>query len=78
MVERHHRLDGHRFEYEYLIGGKVVKYTYSKNNYRTLVSESFSIGGRELIEFDRTGGNTKFTCHLKGTENLNKEIKNAP
>ena len=69
--------DTARFEYEFLIGGKVVKYTYSKTDYRTLVSESFSIDGKELIEFDRAGGNTKFTCHLKGTENLNKEIKDG-
>ena len=69
--------DTARFEYEFLIDEKVVKYTYSKTDYQTLVAESFSIGGKELIEFTRTGGNTKFTCHLKGTENLNKEIKDG-
>lgn len=63
------------FDYEFLIGGKVVKYTYSKTNYKTLVSESFSIEGKELISFDRNEGNTSFTCALKGTETLNKEIK---
>ncbi len=63
-----------RFEYEFLINGKVVNYAYSKTDYKTLVTEHFSIGGTELISFDRNNGKTTFSCILKGTENLKKEI----
>ncbi len=63
------------FEYEFFIGGKVVRYAYAKTDYKTLVSESFFIEDRELMALDRSQGNTTFTCLLKGTENLNKEIK---
>lgn len=62
------------FEYEFLIGEKVVTYSYSKTDYKSLVTEAFSINGKEVISFDRRNGNTKFTCSLQGTENLNKEI----
>lgn len=65
------------FEYDFLINGKVVHYAYTKTDYKTLVSETFSIDGIELISFDRTNGNTQFTCALKGTESLNREIKDS-
>ena len=64
-----------KFEYEFLIRGSIVRYTYTKSDYKTLETESFSIENTELVAFDRTHGNTTFVSHLKGTESLNKEIK---
>lgn len=63
------------FRYEFFVEGQVVAYTYSKSDYKTLVKESFSINGVEMISFDRTDNNNEFTCSLKGTENLNKIIQ---
>lgn len=65
------------FEYEFMIGGKLVDYAYRKTDYKTMVSEHFSIDGKELVSMERTDGNTNFTCLLKGTETLNKEIKDS-
>ena len=65
------------FDYEFLIDGKVVNYVYGKADYKTLVHESFSVDGKVLISFDRTEGNTRFSCSLKGTETLNKEIRDS-
>lgn len=65
------------FEYEFMIDGKLVSYAYSKTDYKTMVNERFCIDGKELISMDRANGNTKFICSLKGTETLNKEIKDG-
>lgn len=65
------------FEYDFLIGKNVVCYSYSKTDYKTLVAEQFVVDGKELISFDRSNGNTTFKCELKGTESLNKEIRDC-
>lgn len=65
------------FGYEFLINGDVVTYSYSKSDFRTLVSECFSVNGEKLISFDRCAGNVVFECSLKGTETLNKSITDS-
>lgn len=60
-----------------MIGKNVVCYSYSKTDYKTLVAEQFVVDGKELISFDRSNGNTTFKCELKGTESLNKEIRDC-
>lgn len=62
------------FEYEFLINGNVINYRYEKTNYKTLVSECFSVNGNELIVFERKNGNTIYECKLEGTQTLNKTI----
>ena len=62
------------FSYEFLIEGMPVKYEYSKTDYKTLVSEKLWIGDAVVVDFDRNKSN-RFESKLKGTETLNKAIK---
>lgn len=65
------------FEYEFKFGESIVIYSYEKLNYKSIVCESLSIDGKEVISFDRSNGNDSFTCFLRGTENLNKTISDS-
>ena len=62
------------FSYDFLFDGMIVKYCYKKSDYKTLAYEELWIGGNEVVRFDRTGGNNKFTTSLKGTETLKPTI----
>lgn len=62
------------FEYEFLIDKNVICYRYSKTDHKTLVSETFSVNGKELVAFDRQHENVFFVSKLEGTETLNKMI----
>lgn len=61
------------FEYEFLIAGQEVRYSYSKSDYKTLVSERLQIANTEIVSFDRRT-DTSFSVNLKGTEALNTTI----
>lgn len=63
------------FKYEFLIGGKTVIYEYCKTDYKTLVSEILWIDGRQVIKFDRRGGNENLEVALDGAGGLNTLIK---
>lgn len=63
-----------KFVYDFKIEESNVHYEYHKSSYTTLVFESLSIDGKEVIHFDRSNGNNVFTCTLQGTETLNTEI----
>lgn len=63
------------FRYEFLIQSKIVVYEYQKTDYKTIISEFFSIDGKELAQFDRTTA-SEAVFHLKGTETLKTEINN--
>lgn len=65
------------FVYEFLIDGKTVRYEYKKVDYTSLVYERLLIDNKAIVTFDRSNGNITFTCTLKGTESLNKEITDA-
>ncbi len=65
------------FYYEFQILDKIVKYEYKKSDYKTIVSEKFSIDDTELIIFDRTNGNNQFSVYLKGAETLNTTINDT-
>jgi hypothetical protein len=61
------------FSYTFKLGDSVLKYRYGKSGYETLVYESVSINGREVIEYDRRK-DRPLTIDLPGTETLNKDI----
>ncbi len=63
------------FYYEFLINGKVIKYEYSKSDYKTLVTENLWIDDEQVVSFDRRNDNNTFKVNLKGTETLNKTIQ---
>ena len=67
--------DTANFHYEFLIDSNKVIYKYQKTDYTTIVSESFSINGKELISVDRRISN-EAKINLKGTENLKTTLSN--
>lgn len=64
-----------QFEYNFLFNGKNVKYIYKKRDRATFVAESLWINGNQVISYDRTASDTDFIVELKGTENLQKDLK---
>lgn len=64
------------FYFEFLIHNRIVTYEYKKTDYKTLVSEKFTIDDKVYVDFDKTNGNKQFTVHFKGSESLNKTIEN--
>lgn len=64
-----------QFHYEFLIDSNKVIYKYQKTDYKTIVSEFFSINGRELMSIDRKISN-EAKVNLKGTENLKTTLPN--
>lgn len=65
------------FYFEFLIRNRTVIYEYKKTDYKTLVSEKFTIDDEVYVELDKTNGNNQFTVHFKGSESLNKTIENS-
>lgn len=63
------------FSYEFMFDGTIVRYDYTKRDYKTLVSERLWIDGKEIVTFDRTLGNNRFTTTLRGAENLKPIIE---
>lgn len=63
------------FKYEFLLGQNKVVYTYQKNENRVLVYEQLLIDEQLIAEIDRSKNNIA-TVNLKGTESLNKDIRN--
>ncbi|MBI9068876.1 MAG: ATP-binding protein [Salinivirgaceae bacterium] len=63
------------FRYEFKFNSCQVVYEYQKSDYKTLVSESFSINGEELAHFDRNSDNEAI-IKFKGAENLKKTLTN--
>lgn len=59
------------FEYEFQFGEDILSYRYSKSNASTLLEESFSINGKELLYFDYRG--QKGFSQFPGSEVLNLE-----
>lgn len=63
------------FEYNFKFRDKEVKYIYEKSDFETFLSESLSIGDNTVINYDRKKSDTVFEVYLKGTENLQKDLK---
>jgi hypothetical protein len=63
------------FKYDFIISNCKVSYVYKKNENRTLIYEKLTIDDNLIAEIDREVSNTA-TINLKGTESLNKDIKN--
>ena len=63
------------FKYDFIISTCKVSYVYKKNENRTLIYEKLTIDDNLIAEIDREVSN-KATINLKGTESLNKDIKN--
>lgn len=64
------------FCFEFLFDTNKVVYEYKKINYRTIVSERFSINENELAYIDRKISN-EAKIKFKGTENLKNELENS-
>ena len=65
-----HNADGTaQFHYEFLIDSFRIVYKYEKQDSDTIISEFFSINGRELVFIDRKINN-RAIINLKGAENL--------
>ena len=65
------------FEYNFIFRDKEVKYIYEKLDFKTLLSESLSIGDNTVINYDKKESDTIFEVSLKGTENLQKDLKES-
>lgn len=65
------------FEYNFKFRDKEVKYMYKKSDFKTLLSESLSIGDNTVINYDKKESDTIFEVSLKGTENLQKDLKES-
>ena len=63
------------FCYEFFINSNEVIYEYKKTDYKTIVSEKFSINGETLAEIDRLESDIAL-INFKGAETLKNEIKN--
>ena len=65
------------FEYNFKFRDKEVKYMYKKSDFKTLLSESLSIGDNTVINYYKKESDTIFEVSLKGTENLQKDLKES-
>ena len=63
------------FKYDFIISDYKINYLYKKNENRILIYEKLTINDTLIAEIDREVSN-KATINLKGTESLNKDIKN--
>ncbi|MCK5537205.1 MAG: ATP-binding protein [Bacteroidales bacterium] len=63
------------FHYEFIFNGCKIIYKYQKKNHQTMVSESFSINGKELAYIDRDKSD-EANVYFKGTESLRTNLTN--
>ena len=73
-ADRPQDIEAAEFEYTFRLKGCTLIYKYSKRSLTEIVSESLSINGKQVVEFDRSEGNTQFSTLLKGTEHLNATL----
>ena len=65
------------FEYNFIFRDKEVKYIYEKSDFETCSSELLLIDGHTVINYYKDDSNTAFEVFLKGTENLQKDLKES-
>lgn len=65
------------FEYNFIFRDKEVKYIYKKLDFETCLSELLLIDGHTVINYYKDDLNTAFEVSLKGTENLQKDLKES-
>lgn len=63
------------FKYEFLFDSNKVVYEYKKTNNKTIISEKFSINGKELAFIDRSISDDS-KVNFKGAESLKTELAN--
>ena len=63
------------FEYKFLLKNTEVVYSYSKTDFRQLISEKLTIDNNTLIEYDRIKDRNALQINLKGAENINISLK---
>lgn len=63
------------FFYEFNFGGNIVNYRYQKEDFHTIIYESFSINGTELAFIDRKKSNIA-TIKFEGAETLKTDLEN--
>ena len=59
------------FEYVFSFNNKDVVYTYTKSNFREIVSEKLTINNEILIKYNRLEDKDKIIFNMEGTENVN-------
>lgn len=64
------------FFYEFKFDEGIIKYTYTKKNIATLISEKLEINGKIFAEIDRSR-DTKAVINAVGAETLNKDLENS-
>lgn len=64
------------FRFEFLINGNKAIYEYQKTDYKTIVSEKFSINGKEYASIDRNNSNVAI-INFKGAGNLKNELPSS-
>lgn len=62
------------FDYEFIFDNHIIRYTYRKEDYNTIIYENFSIDNNILASIDRKKSNIA-TINFKGTETLNKNLE---
>ncbi|MDY3756580.1 MAG: AAA family ATPase [Treponema sp.] len=63
------------FEYKFEFDNIEIIYSYSKVDIRTIMSEKLSIGGRTLIEYDKTVNEDSIIIAFTGAEHVNIELR---
>lgn len=63
------------FEYKFLLKNTEVVYSYSKTDFRQLISEKLTVNNNTLIEYDRMRDRNALQINFKGAENINISLK---
>lgn len=63
------------FEYKFQFNNSELVYSYSKSDFRQLISEKLVINNKILIDYDRVKDDTVLSIFFKGAENINISLK---
>lgn len=63
------------FEYKFQFNNSEVVYSYSKTDFRQLISEKLIINNNVLIDYDRAKDNNNLNIFFKGAGNINISLK---
>ena len=63
-------------KFTFKFGENIIEYTYTKEDYETLLSEKLIINDNIYVNIDKSES-TIFTTTAKGAENLNKDLKDS-
>lgn len=75
-LNANNKLDVAKFKFEFKFGENILVYEYTKKDVETLVQEKVTINDTQYAFIDRAQSNI-FQTVAKGTESLNKDLKNS-